>query len=94
MCIRDRAILSGLPRQLAQEANPDFPRDGSLPALLQCGVVLAASFSGIALLAPLLAFLPALGNVDYLGRTMTSSWNETVFTLMTSACLLYTSRCV
>jgi len=77
-------ILSGLPRRLAQEANPDFPRDGSLPVLLQCSIVLAALISSVALLAPLLAFLPALGDVDYLGRTMASSWNETVFTLMTS----------
>ncbi len=78
------AILSGLPQRLAQEANPDFPREGSLPALFQCGVLLATLISGIALLAPLLAFLPALGDIDYLGRTMASSWNETVFTVMTS----------
>jgi iron(III) transport system permease protein len=38
----------------------------------------------MALLAPLVAFLPALGDVSYLHRTVASSWSETEFTLLTS----------
>lgn len=78
------AMLSGLPRRLAQEGSPGFPRDGSLPVVLQGSVVCAALLSGMALLAPLVAFLPALGDLAYLRRTVASSWNETEFTLLTS----------
>ena len=79
------ATLSGLPRRLAQDADSDFPRDGVLPPLLQWGVVLAAVLVGVALLAPLLSLFPALGDAAYLRRTISSSWNETSYTLMTSA---------
>ena len=78
------ATLSGLPRRLAQDAESGFPRDGALPLLLQWAVVLAALLAGAALLAPLLAFLPALGDAAYLQRTIRSSWNETSYTLVTS----------
>ena len=77
--------LSGLPRRLAQDANRTFPRDGPLPVLLRCLLLLAALLSGAGLLAPLFGFLPAFADPAYLGRTIVASGNETAYTLFTSA---------
>lgn len=79
------ATLSGLPRRMAQAANPNFPHDGALPFVLQGSLFLAATLSGAALLAPLWSFLPAFADPAYLSRTIAASWHEVGYTLFTSA---------
>ncbi len=78
------ATVSGLPKQLAQATTQTFPCDGALPLPLRAALLLGAMLCLAALLVPLAAMLPALGNPAYLGRTLVASWRETGYTLATS----------
>lgn len=78
------SILSELPQRLAQTASTTFPSEGSLPVLAQSALLIATALAGIATLAPLWAFVPALGDPAYLGRTIAASGREAGFTFFTS----------
>ncbi len=78
------ALLSGLPRRLAQSTDPVVARKYPLPWALNALIVLCALASGAALLAPLLSLLPAFADPTGLGRTVAASWREARYTLVTS----------